>query len=93
MAPIDIVEARGRGRATEEAVIVAEGQIRPREDSLRTLIMNPTQPDFWTTRLEPSDQPTVAAQPIDVDAAIATRSPTASTSRSRASRSSRPTSA
>ena len=51
-------------------MIVAEGQIRTAEDRLRTLVMNPSQPDFWTTRLEPSEQPTLTPQPIDVDAAI-----------------------
>ena len=71
MAPIDIVQAQAEVAANEEAVIVAEGQIRTAEDRLRTLVMNPSQPDFWTTRLEPSEQPTLAPQPVDVDAAIA----------------------
>ena len=71
MAPIDIVQAEAEVAANEEAVIVAEGQIRTAEDRLRTLVMNPSQPDFWTTRLEPSEQPTLAPQPVDVDAAIA----------------------
>jgi outer membrane protein TolC len=71
MAPIDIVQAQAEVAANEESVIVAEGQIRTAEDRLRTLVMNPSQPDFWTTRLEPSDQPTLTPQPVDVDAAIA----------------------
>jgi outer membrane protein TolC len=71
MAPIDIVQAQAEVAANEESVIVAEGQIRSAEDRLRTLVMNPSQPDFWTTRLEPSDQPTLTPQPVDVDAAIA----------------------
>jgi outer membrane protein TolC len=71
MAPIDIVQAEAEVAANEESVIVAEGQIRTAEDRLRTLVMNPTQPDFWTTKLVPSDQPTLTPQPIDLDAAIA----------------------
>jgi outer membrane protein TolC len=71
MAPIDIVQAQAEVAANEESVIVAEGQIRTAEDRLRTLVMNPSQPDFWTTRLEPSDQPTLTPQPVDVEAAIA----------------------
>jgi outer membrane protein TolC len=71
MAPIDIVQAQAEVAANEESVIVAEGQIRGAEDRLRTLIMNPSQPDFWTTRLEPSEQPTLSPQPVDVDGAIA----------------------
>ena len=70
MAPIDIVQAEAEVAANEESVIVAEGQIRTAEDRLRTLVMNPSQPDFWTTRLEPSDQPTLAPQPVDVEGAV-----------------------
>jgi outer membrane protein TolC len=70
MAPIDIVQAEAEVAANEESVILAEGQIRSAEDRLRTLVMNPSQPDFWTTRLEPSEQPTLTPQPVDVDAAV-----------------------
>ncbi len=71
MAPIDIVQAQAEVARTEEQVIVAEGQISSAEDALRVLIMNPSQPDFWTTKLEPAEQPTLAPQPLDLDAAIA----------------------
>ena len=71
IAPIDIVQAEAEVARTEEQVIVAEGQISTAEDALRVLIMNPSQPDFWTTKLEPGEQPTLAPQPLDVDAAIA----------------------
>ena len=71
MAPIETVQAQAEVAANEESVIVSEGQIRTAEDRLRTLVMNPSQPDFWTTRLEPSDQPTLTAQPIDIEGAVA----------------------
>jgi outer membrane protein len=70
MAPIDIVQAEAEVARTEEQVIVAEGQIQTAEDNLRVLIMNPSQPDFWTTKLEPADRPTLAPQSLDVDGAI-----------------------
>ena len=70
MAPIETVQAQAEVAANEESVIVSEGQIRGAEDRLRTLVMNPSQPDFWTTRLEPSDQPTLTAQPIDIESAV-----------------------
>ena len=70
LAPIDIVEAEAEVARNEEAVIVSEGNIRAAEDALRTLIMNPSQADFWTVRLEPSEQPTLSAQPINVDQAV-----------------------
>jgi outer membrane protein TolC len=71
IAPIDIVQAEAEVARTEEQVIVAEGQIQSAEDALRVLIMNPSQPDFWTTKLEPGEQPNMAPQPLNVEAAIA----------------------
>jgi len=70
MAPIDIVQAEAEVASTEEQVIVTQGQIQQAEDNLRVLIMSPSQPDFWTTKLEPADKPTLTPQAIDVDAAI-----------------------
>jgi outer membrane protein TolC len=70
MAPIDIIEAQAEVSQREEAVIVNEAQIKTLEDALRTLVMNPAQPDFWTVRIVPTEQPTLTAQPIDVDGAI-----------------------
>ena len=71
IAPIDIVQAEAEVARTEEQVIVAEGQIQSAEDALRVLVMNPSQPDFWTTKLEPGEQPTLAPQPLNVEVAIA----------------------
>ena len=31
--------------------------MRALEDALRTLVMNPSQPDFWTVRIVPTEQP------------------------------------
>jgi outer membrane protein len=71
MAPIDITEAEAEVARLEESVIVAEAQIRAAEDALRTLLLNPSRPDFWTTKLVPAEQPTVAALPApDVVAAV-----------------------
>jgi outer membrane protein TolC len=70
MAQIDIVQAEAEVAANEESVIVAQAQIETAQDQLRALVMNPNQPDFWTTRFTPSEQPTVAQRVIDVDAAV-----------------------
>jgi outer membrane protein len=70
MAPIDIVQAEAEVASTEEQVIVTQGNIQSAQDALRILVMNPSQPDFWTTRLEPAERPTLTPQAIDVDAAI-----------------------
>ncbi len=70
MAQIDILEAQAEVARNEEAVIIAEANIKSFEDILRTLILNPQQPDFWSARLVPTERPTLTPQPVDVDAAI-----------------------
>jgi outer membrane protein len=72
MAPIDITEAEAEVARLEESVIIAEAEIRRAEDSLRTVLLNPSRPDFWTTKLVPSEQPTLEPRDIDVDAAVST---------------------
>jgi outer membrane protein TolC len=69
-APIEIVASEAEVARNEEGVIARQGDIDAAQDQLRTLILNPAQPDFWTVRFEPAEQPVVTAQPIDVDAAI-----------------------
>jgi outer membrane protein TolC len=70
MAPIDIIEAEAEVARQEEAVIVRQGLIQAAEDNLRVQILNPSTPEFWTTKLEPSEQPVLTERPVDVDAAI-----------------------
>jgi outer membrane protein len=71
LPPIDIIEAQAEVSRNEEGVIIAEARIKTLEDALRTLIMNPSQPDFWSARLTPTEQPAVTPQPVDVEAAVA----------------------
>ena len=71
MAQIDILEAEAEVSRVQESVIIAESQIKTAEDNLRTLILNPQQPDYWTTRLVPTERPTLTPQPVDVEAAVA----------------------
>jgi outer membrane protein TolC len=56
--------------SNEEAVINAEARIKTVEDRLRYLILNPTQPDFWTLRLEPTDAPSLTPVAIDLEGAV-----------------------
>jgi outer membrane protein TolC len=70
MAQIDIVSAEAEVASNEENVIVAQAAIETAQDQLRSLLMNPNQPDFWSTRFTPSEQPSLAPRQIDVDAAI-----------------------
>ena len=71
MAQIDIIEAQAEVAQREEAVIIQEANIRAAQDNLRTLVLNPSRPDFWTTELVPTDRPNVAPQAVDVEAAVA----------------------
>ncbi len=70
MAPIDIVEAEAEVARNDEAVILAEAAIDQAQDRLRALVFDPSQPNFWTTRLQPTDAPTLQMQAIDVDVAV-----------------------
>lgn len=71
MAPLDIVQAEAEVAQREEGVILAEAAISRAEDALRALISNPVdQPNFWTVRLEPADQPEFQPVSVDVDAAV-----------------------
>ena len=70
MAPIDIVAAQAEVASNEENVIIQEAAIQSAQDLLRTLVLNPQQPEFWTAKFRPTDQPVLAATPIDMDAAI-----------------------
>ena len=70
MARIDIIEAQAEVARVEESVILAEAQIKTFEDNLRTLVLNPSQPDFWSVRLVPSEKPMLTAQTLDVDEAV-----------------------
>jgi outer membrane protein TolC len=70
MAPIDITAAQAEVAANEEAVIVQEAAIQSAQDQLRTLILNPSQPGFWTAVFKPSDTPTLEPRAIDVEAAV-----------------------
>jgi len=70
MAPIDIVAAEAEVASNEENVIIAEANIQTAQDQLRALISNPSQPDFWSARYRPSDQPMLAPRAVNVDEAV-----------------------
>ena len=70
MAPIDIVQADAEVADREEAVIVAEAAIGEAEDRLKSLVLDPTTPDFWNIRFELVDVNPYQVQAIDLDAAV-----------------------
>jgi outer membrane protein len=70
MAPIDIVQAEAEVAANEEVVIIAEQTVAQAQDRLRALVLDPQTPEFWVTTFEPSDPPSLATSPVDVEAAV-----------------------
>ena len=67
---IDMVESQAEVSRNEESVIITESQVKSFEDALRTLVMNPQQPDFWTVHIVPSEEPALTPRALDLDAAI-----------------------
>lgn len=70
MASIDIIEAEAEVARVQESVLRDEANVRRLEDVLRQLVLNPSQADFWSVNLRPTDRPVVTAQPVSVEAAI-----------------------
>jgi len=70
MAPIDIVEAQAEVARNDESVIVAEAGIEQAQDRLRALIFDPSEPDFWSTTIEPTDTAPFEALIVDIDLAV-----------------------
>jgi len=67
---IDIVESQAEVSRNQESVIISESQVKSFEDALRTLILNPQQPDFWAVHIVPSEEPVLTPRALDLDAAI-----------------------
>lgn len=72
MAPIDVVEAEAEVARREESVIVAEAGVRRADDRLRTLIVDPKAPDYWSVGFDLTGEAVFAPMAIDVDAAVQT---------------------
>lgn len=70
MAPLDIVQAEAEVATREESVILAEAAIERAQDTLRALVFNPSQGDFWAARIEPTDPVSFQPTAVDVDGAV-----------------------
>ena len=67
---IEIIQAEAQVASNRERLIATEAQIYSAEDNLRTLILDPSRPDYWQVRLLPSDTIELTERTIDLDAAI-----------------------
>jgi outer membrane protein TolC len=70
MAPLDIVQAEAEVATREESVILAEAAIERQQDAIRGLVYNPSSPEFWTARIEPTDTVTFVPTAVDTEAAV-----------------------
>lgn len=70
MAPIDIVQAEAEVAQREESVILAEAAISRAEDRLRTLVFNPSEPDFWQIRIQPTETVVFRPTTVETDGAV-----------------------
>jgi outer membrane protein len=68
--PIDIVEAEAEVAQRQEAVILAQSQIETGQDTLRSLIFNTNDANFWNVRIEPTELPQVTMVTVDTDALV-----------------------
>jgi outer membrane protein TolC len=67
---IDIIQSEAQVASNRVSLLQAEVQISTAEDSLRSLIMDPARPDYWTVHLSPTDQIRLTPRDVDADAAI-----------------------
>ena len=70
MAPIDIVQAEAEVAQREESLILAEAAISRAEDRLRALVFNPSSPDFWQLRIEPTEPIVFRPTAVDPESAV-----------------------
>jgi HAE1 family hydrophobic/amphiphilic exporter-1 len=68
--PLDLVSARAETAQRRENLIIARTAARQAEDNLRTVVLDPTNNDYWTIHLEPVDRVPAVGGPPDVDAAV-----------------------
>jgi outer membrane protein len=70
LAPIDVVQARSEAAARRQSLAQAEQILATAELALKQLIVSGTGDAYWESTLNPVDQPTLDAPPVDLAAAI-----------------------
>ena len=71
LAPIDVVQAQAEEANRKQQLVTAQATLRNSELALKRLIVSGTDDELWRAVIVPIDQPTVTAQPIDLEAAVA----------------------
>jgi outer membrane protein len=70
LAPIDVVQARSEAAARRQSLAQAEQVLATAELALKQLLVSGTTDSYWSSTLNPVDQPTLDVPPIDLAAAI-----------------------
>ena len=70
LAPIDVVQARSEAAARRQSLAQAEQILAAAELALKQLIVSGTDDPYWGSTMNPVDQPTLDAPPVDLAAAI-----------------------
>jgi outer membrane protein TolC len=70
LAPLDVVAAESEVASREEAVLLAENNLRDAEDQLKQAIFPENDPKHWGLRIVPTDRPTAERPSIDVESAV-----------------------
>ena len=65
LAPIEITEAEATVASREEALLVAEREVKDREDVLKMLMNVADKPAAWRIRIQPRDKPEFKEVPVD----------------------------
>ncbi|MDE0331253.1 MAG: TolC family protein [Nitrospinae bacterium] len=65
LAPIEITEAEATVASREEALIVAEREVKDREDALKMLLNVAEKPSSWGISILPTDKPGFSQVPVD----------------------------
>ena len=71
MAPIDVVQAQAEEANRRQQLVTAQATLRNNELALKRLIVSGTDDELWRATIMPTDRPTVTAQAIDLEAAVA----------------------
>ncbi len=65
LAPIEITEAQATVASREEALLVAEREVKDREDALKMLLNVTDDPSSWGVSILPTDKPAFKAVKVD----------------------------
>lgn len=68
--PLDLVQAEAEVAQRRENLIRAQASAGDAEDALRRLIVSAQDSAFWSVRLEPIEEPSVAGSLPDIEAAV-----------------------